>query len=181
MSGSNNPWLQFHQNNQPPTVQTTDHVTPVVTSPNPNPTGSNHLNRVTRPTIARKRSRASRKTPTTLLNTDTTNFRAMVQRFTGGCNTGGGDDSSVPFPVSSAHQVLNTYNTTSTGFSEGMRLNESHNMEFRLPNNQPYFTMMGDSGGATAAYDDDNSNQHMGFRQTGSFNLTGKKMNYKMF
>ncbi|KAK1309317.1 hypothetical protein QJS10_CPA09g00872 [Acorus calamus] len=32
----------------------------------------------------RRRSRASRKPPTTLLNTDTTNFRAMVQQFTGG-------------------------------------------------------------------------------------------------
>lgn len=32
----------------------------------------------------RRRSRASRRTPTTLLNTDTTNFRAMVQQFTGG-------------------------------------------------------------------------------------------------
>ncbi|XP_039146060.1 VQ motif-containing protein 22-like [Dioscorea cayenensis subsp. rotundata] len=31
----------------------------------------------------RRRSRASRKAPTTLLNTDTTNFRAMVQQFTG--------------------------------------------------------------------------------------------------
>ncbi|KAK8541683.1 hypothetical protein V6N13_137724 [Hibiscus sabdariffa] len=33
---------------------------------------------------ARKRSRASRRTPTTLFNTDPTNFRAMVQQFTGG-------------------------------------------------------------------------------------------------
>lgn len=31
----------------------------------------------------KKRSRASRRAPTTLLNTDTSNFRAMVQRFTG--------------------------------------------------------------------------------------------------
>ncbi|XP_010941684.1 uncharacterized protein [Elaeis guineensis] len=31
----------------------------------------------------RRRSRASRRAPTTLLNTDTTNFRAMVQQFTG--------------------------------------------------------------------------------------------------
>ncbi|XP_020575578.1 VQ motif-containing protein 22-like, partial [Phalaenopsis equestris] len=31
----------------------------------------------------RKRSRASRRAPTTLLNTDTANFRAMVQQFTG--------------------------------------------------------------------------------------------------
>ncbi|KAJ9185108.1 hypothetical protein P3X46_004775 [Hevea brasiliensis] len=38
--------------------------------------------RVSKP--VRRRSRASRRTPTTLLNTDTTNFRAMVQQFTGG-------------------------------------------------------------------------------------------------
>ncbi|XP_022727996.1 VQ motif-containing protein 22-like [Durio zibethinus] len=42
----------------------------------------------------RRRSRASRRTPTTLLNTDTTNFRAMVQQFTGG--------PSAPF-VAGAH------------------------------------------------------------------------------
>ncbi|MQM10751.1 hypothetical protein Taro_043644 [Colocasia esculenta] len=35
----------------------------------------------------RRRSRASRKTPTTVLNTDTTNFRAMVQQYTGGPST----------------------------------------------------------------------------------------------
>lgn len=38
--------------------------------------------RVSKP--KRRRSRASRRTPTTLLSTDTTNFRAMVQQFTGG-------------------------------------------------------------------------------------------------
>lgn len=32
---------------------------------------------------SRKRPRTSRRAPTTLLNTDTSNFRAMVQRFTG--------------------------------------------------------------------------------------------------
>ncbi|CAA2934168.1 Hypothetical predicted protein [Olea europaea subsp. europaea] len=32
----------------------------------------------------RRRTRASRRTPITLLNTDTSNFRAMVQQFTGG-------------------------------------------------------------------------------------------------
>ncbi|CAA6671870.1 unnamed protein product [Spirodela intermedia] len=32
---------------------------------------------------ARRRSRASRKAPTTILNTDASNFRAMVQQFTG--------------------------------------------------------------------------------------------------
>ncbi|KAL9316860.1 hypothetical protein ACSQ67_017861 [Phaseolus vulgaris] len=37
--------------------------------------------RVSKP--VRRRCRASRRTPTTLLNTDATNFRAMVQQFTG--------------------------------------------------------------------------------------------------
>ncbi|KAK2651220.1 hypothetical protein Ddye_018709 [Dipteronia dyeriana] len=49
--------------------------------------------RVSKP--ARRRSRASRRTPTTLLNTDTTNFRAMVQQFTGG-------PGGAPFGSSSA-------------------------------------------------------------------------------
>ncbi|MED6213050.1 hypothetical protein PIB30_089499 [Stylosanthes scabra] len=43
--------------------------------------GVNPEGRVSKP--IRRRSRASRRTPTTLLNTDTTNFRAMVQQFTG--------------------------------------------------------------------------------------------------
>lgn len=59
--------------------------------------GTNRLSpeggRVSKP--VRRRSRASRRTPTTLLNTDTTNFRAMVQQFTGG--------PSAPFAVSGAH------------------------------------------------------------------------------
>ncbi|KAH9315819.1 hypothetical protein KI387_024446, partial [Taxus chinensis] len=33
--------------------------------------------------VGKKRSRASRRAPTTLLSTDTSNFRAMVQQFTG--------------------------------------------------------------------------------------------------
>ncbi|KAL1560880.1 VQ motif-containing protein 22-like [Salvia divinorum] len=53
---------------------------------NNNNNNNNHLipeqGRVAKP--ARRRSRASRRTPTTLLNTDTANFRAMVQHFTGG-------------------------------------------------------------------------------------------------
>ncbi|KAJ0988402.1 hypothetical protein J5N97_006758 [Dioscorea zingiberensis] len=35
------------------------------------------------PRVSKKRSRASRRAPTTVLTTDTTNFRAMVQEFTG--------------------------------------------------------------------------------------------------
>ncbi|XP_061368688.1 uncharacterized protein LOC133311628 [Gastrolobium bilobum] len=37
----------------------------------------------------RKRSRASKRTPTTLLNANTTNFRALVQQFTGCPSTTG--------------------------------------------------------------------------------------------
>ncbi|KAI4341919.1 hypothetical protein MLD38_026588 [Melastoma candidum] len=58
---------------------------PPTTHPNPGPGGSSGLNpegRVTKP--ARRRTRASRRTPTTVMNTDTTNFRAMVQQYTGG-------------------------------------------------------------------------------------------------
>lgn len=42
--------------------------------------GNNNSNAVRNP---KKRSRASRRAPTTVLTTDTTNFRAMVQEFTG--------------------------------------------------------------------------------------------------
>nr|DAD44015.1 TPA_asm: hypothetical protein HUJ06_002245 [Nelumbo nucifera] len=98
-------WMRFYQRNfagqgVPPAMsdQVSDAtaVTTTATSVSTvtqNPTGSSNsstnsstmaLNpegRVSRPN--RRRSRASRRAPTTLLNTDTTNFRAMVQQFTG--------------------------------------------------------------------------------------------------
>ncbi|KAK9284450.1 hypothetical protein L1049_023623 [Liquidambar formosana] len=116
-------WVQFYQHNHlsgqadaaaaaaPPSrimfgeqVSDATVVTTAVTSPTaPTPHGSatsasmnTHLNpdgRVSKP--IRRRSRASRRTPTTLLNTDTTNFRAMVQQFTGG--------PSAPFASGSSH------------------------------------------------------------------------------
>ncbi|XP_062223955.1 uncharacterized protein LOC133922589 [Phragmites australis] len=48
---------------------------------------------------ARRRSRASRRAPVTMLNTDTSNFRAMVQQFTGtpsGPYGPGGDGAGGP-------------------------------------------------------------------------------------
>ncbi|KAK2442530.1 hypothetical protein QL285_013719 [Trifolium repens] len=91
-----NEFFQFyHQNfpNQTPPpnyTSITTNTTPSSTLPpetiNPSsPTSATNLGpegRVSKP--IRRRSRASRRTPTTLLNTDTTNFRAMVQQFTGG-------------------------------------------------------------------------------------------------
>ncbi|KAJ0232756.1 VQ motif-containing protein [Hirschfeldia incana] len=81
MANPNNDWSQFY-NNQTffPTTSTTTTATTASTSADSlvNPESL----RVSKPT--RRRSRASRRTPTTLLNTDTANFRAMVQQFTGG-------------------------------------------------------------------------------------------------
>ncbi|VAI92358.1 calmodulin-binding protein 25-like [Triticum dicoccoides] len=45
---------------------------------------------------ARKRARASRRAPVTLLNTDASNFRAMVQQFTGIPSAPGGPFSGAP-------------------------------------------------------------------------------------
>ncbi|KAJ4887617.1 VQ motif-containing protein [Raphanus sativus] len=52
--------------------------------------------------IPKKRSRVSRRTPTTVLTTDTSNFRAMVQEFTGNPSNPftGLSSSSSPFPRS---------------------------------------------------------------------------------
>ncbi|XP_059658282.1 uncharacterized protein LOC132304530 [Cornus florida] len=69
----------------PSVVVPTDHV---LSPGNPSPTSSSQLNPkgcISKP--IRRRTRASRRTPTTLLNADTTNFRALVQQFTG-CSSG---------------------------------------------------------------------------------------------
>ncbi|GJN19112.1 hypothetical protein PR202_gb06350 [Eleusine coracana subsp. coracana] len=74
---------------------------------------------------ARRRSRASRRAPVTLLNTDTANFRAMVQQFTGipagpygpggpvisfgpsaGAEYGGASSSSLPVRPSPTSAVM---------------------------------------------------------------------------
>ncbi|KAK7320238.1 hypothetical protein VNO77_29543 [Canavalia gladiata] len=73
-----NDWLHFYQQQVlPSSVSDATTVTTTATPTQLSPEG-----RVSKP--IRRRSRASRRTPTTLLNTDTTNFRAMVQQFTGG-------------------------------------------------------------------------------------------------
>ncbi|KAL9229488.1 hypothetical protein vseg_004950 [Gypsophila vaccaria] len=57
-------------------------ATAVSTVVAPGPAQLGPEGRVSKP--ARQRARASRRTPTTLINTDTVNFRATVQQFTGG-------------------------------------------------------------------------------------------------
>lgn len=83
--------------------------------------GGGHLTpegRVAKP--IRRRSRASRRTPTTLLNTDTSNFRAMVQQFTGG--------PSAPFTGGSQH-----HNGAVQGFGFGQRMNPSSAVTVQPP------------------------------------------------
>ncbi|CAH9112781.1 unnamed protein product [Cuscuta epithymum] len=67
-------WVQFCQRNAQPTA-----TTGATTSPSH---GLSPEGRVAKP--ARRRPRASRRTPATVFNTDPSNFRAMVQQFTGG-------------------------------------------------------------------------------------------------
>ncbi|XP_042971380.1 transcription factor MYB120-like [Carya illinoinensis] len=71
--------------------------------------GGNNNNVVRNP---KKRSRASRRAPTTVLTTDTTNFRAMVQEFTG---IPAPPFTSSPFPRSR----LDLFGTASSSLRSG--------------------------------------------------------------
>ncbi|KAJ7964610.1 VQ motif-containing protein [Quillaja saponaria] len=107
-----NDWLQFyHQQNYPSLSNAAAITTATATTVTPEATNSlsglNPEGRVSKP--IRRRSRTSRRTPTTLLNTDTTNFRAMVQQFTGGpCNApfqAPGVSSNLGFGFGPRHQA----------------------------------------------------------------------------
>ncbi|KAL0396583.1 UNVERIFIED_CONTAM: hypothetical protein Scaly_0106700 [Sesamum calycinum] len=71
LSTSSPPFMSAFQT--PAAVGSADNNSPG-TAQNPNQTAARN---------PKKRSRASRRAPTTVLTTDTTNFRAMVQEFTG--------------------------------------------------------------------------------------------------
>ncbi|MCL7049642.1 hypothetical protein MKW94_022726 [Papaver nudicaule] len=63
----------------------------------------------------KKRTRASRRAPTTVLTTDTSNFRAMVQEFTG--------IPAAPFSASTSvfpRSRFDLFNTSSTGKQSGL-------------------------------------------------------------
>ncbi|CAA0823617.1 VQ motif-containing protein [Striga hermonthica] len=68
-----NPFMPSFQTPPPPPPPQSDTAAATTTAAAP-PTAARN---------PRKRSRASRRAPTTVLTTDTTNFRAMVQEFTG--------------------------------------------------------------------------------------------------
>ncbi|KAK2969344.1 hypothetical protein RJ640_027586 [Escallonia rubra] len=144
---------------EPATAVTTT-VTPTVSHLNPE-------GRVSKP--VRRRSRASRRTPTTLLSTDTTNFRAMVQQFTGGpsaanFNFGVGTRQQVVTP-SSARVPTAGYNVQFQQAQQGLYQQQQQLHIFSVSNNT-----IGShgSGGGTAGGDD----QH-GFLQTRGMGESG--------
>ncbi|XP_059284579.1 VQ motif-containing protein 22-like [Lycium ferocissimum] len=147
-------WVQFYQQGQPQgspqttmfsdgrvsdaTVVTTT-ATSIISTPDHHHGPSD--GRVSKP--IRRRSRASRRTPTTVLNTDTANFRAMVQQFTGGPIASQG--TYLGFGSNNIHhqQIVNSVTTANSGAYN------NNNIQFQqtLPQNQlPYmFSSLGTS------------------------------------
>nr|KYP75797.1 hypothetical protein KK1_020003 [Cajanus cajan] len=72
----------------------------------------------------KKRSRASRRAPTTVLTTDTTNFRAMVQEFTG-----------IPAPPFTSSPFPRTRLDLFASSSSTIRSTSTHNLD---PSTPPY-------------------------------------------
>ncbi|KAL3633835.1 hypothetical protein CASFOL_022597 [Castilleja foliolosa] len=112
---------------------------------------NNHLSpdqgRVAKP--LRRRSRASRRTPTTLFNTDTSNFRAMVQRFTGGPAASFAAESRAP---SGGGRGLNFMEH----IAEAAAARQGSGFHMQYPNQglqqqQQMMLMMGGGGGVQAA------------------------------
>lgn len=83
---------------------------------------SPELGRVAKP--VRRRSRASRRTPTTVFNTDASNFRAMVQQFTGGGLTG--------LPPPPPHPLPSPFSIAS-GTGLGMGFAQQHLENLNVP------------------------------------------------
>ncbi|XP_016449485.1 VQ motif-containing protein 22 [Nicotiana tabacum] len=99
--------------------------------------------RVSKP--IRRRSRASRRTPTTVLNTDTTNFRAMVQQFTGGAITtpfASTQGTYLGFGSSSSNNnIVNPTTAANSG---------AYNIQFQQPMQQNQVPYMFSSVGRTS-------------------------------
>ncbi|OIT29419.1 hypothetical protein A4A49_15906 [Nicotiana attenuata] len=99
--------------------------------------------RVSKP--IRRRSRASRRTPTTVLNTDTTNFRAMVQQFTGGSITApfaSTQGTYLGFGSSSSNNIVNPATTVANS--------GAYNIQFQQPLQQNQVPYMFSSFGRTS-------------------------------
>lgn len=99
--GDINAVVSMHQNLNPPSTSS------ISLPPHQSASASASASASDQPRQSKKRSRASRRAPTTVLTTDTSNFRAMVQEFTG-----------IPAPPFSASPFsssrLDLFNSTST-------------------------------------------------------------------
>ncbi|XP_054804290.1 uncharacterized protein LOC129307379 [Prosopis cineraria] len=97
-------------------------TTTTSSSSSPSPTSPKAVNG-SRP--IRRRSRASKRTPTTLLNASTTNFRALVQQFTG-CPS----STAMSFEVYKGPITLN--------FQQGRRQVVHHNTSRKVTTTLPF-------------------------------------------
>ncbi|KAL5741756.1 hypothetical protein ACOSP7_028488 [Xanthoceras sorbifolium] len=174
MSGPSD-WSQFYQQNL--SVQmvssginpTNNPIT--IASSNPHASGSSTNTqtqlspegRVSKP--ARRRSRASRRTPTTLLNTDTTNFRAMVQQFTGGPSAPFGSSGTQP-----GGPGTNTYGFGQVGVGVGgarhvnpgsVMLPPGYRLQYQQ--NQPWMISLSNNS--------NNQGEHQGLIERGNMEL----------
>ncbi|KAF8086010.1 hypothetical protein N665_0639s0022 [Sinapis alba] len=155
-----NEWSPFYNNNNNQTYFTTSTITStaVTTTTTASPSGeptsidsrlSPESGRVTKP--ARKRSRASRRTPTTLLNTDTSNFRSMVQRFTGGPSAiafGSGNNTTSGFSLTDP----------SAGSSQQVPWQYSYQPHAAPPPQRPYMFSLSDVNPVVGYSNVNNSN-----------------------
>ncbi|CAH8316879.1 unnamed protein product [Eruca vesicaria subsp. sativa] len=144
MANPNNEWSQFY-NNQTffPTTSTTTTTTATSADSPVNP----ESRRVSKPT--RRRSRASRRTPTTLLNTDTTNFRAMVQQFTGGPSAMAFGSPSSGFSLTSSGP---TAGASSVGYHQYANFQNQVSHHEVLQTQRPYMASSSNHVGTHLSY-----------------------------
>lgn len=156
MSNSSDQWMQLYQSNfdhittdqvQPLHPTTTTATTTTTTTgvaaatSRSNSMSPNQGGRIARP--IRRRSRAPRRTPTTLLSTDATNFRAMVQQFTGVPTT-----TTV---AASGPQLLHAATTTTTTASAS-QASMFHNLQYYPNQMQLNHMFMHDGGGNMSSH-----------------------------
>ncbi|KAL9314766.1 hypothetical protein ACSQ67_020218 [Phaseolus vulgaris] len=137
MTATTDQWMQFYQQ---PLMDAHDHdhdhaLPPNTTSPPPTmpSSESNSISSQLTPKgnvckPIRRRSRASKRTPTTLLNANTTNFRALVQQFTG-CPT-------TAMSTLGVHKGPITLNFQKEAVSTRFTITQKHQEQQQLPRQQ---------------------------------------------
>ncbi|XP_061345150.1 uncharacterized protein LOC133291000 [Gastrolobium bilobum] len=144
---------------------------------------ANNTNMVRNP---KKRSRASRRAPTTVLTTDTTNFRAMVQEFTG--------IPAPPFPSSSfPRSRFDLFGSASTSTMRSTHLDPPYLLRpfaHKLPHLHPFppsssmmDTLLVASNNSTNSTTNSTSIDHLGLlkqpHQPLNFNMHNPVLNFQ--